>query len=282
MRDVARSYNINHSTISRLWAVIQIGRVDPGTVIWRYLTFKKFVSLIELRAIWFAKLGLFEDAEEGMTPELTRQKMKNQHKGMEGWFPDEERKSQVRRFVEDNEQYGRDLIVASCWVIREQESKDMWAEYAKDDEGIVIKSTVEALTQSLVQSLKNKWWIGRVSYVDIGTYDGMDIYEGNQAHLRAFLKGMKYSHEGELRVATMNFVAPGCLNPDGSPQTEKQRKGFIDASNGPGIYVKANLSTLINELRTAPGASESHRARIDLLMSKTGTRLPVRQSEIIQ
>ena len=63
----------------------------------------------------------------------------------------------------------------------------MWAEYAKDDEGIVIKSTVEALTRSLVQSLKNKWWIGRVSYVDLGTYEGMDIYEGNQAHLRAFL-----------------------------------------------------------------------------------------------
>lgn len=106
-------------------AVIQIGNVDPATVIWRYLTFEKFVSLIELRALWFAKLGLFEDAEEGMTPELTRQKMKRQHKEMERWFPDEERKSQVRRFVEDNEQCGRDLIVASCWFIREQESKDM-------------------------------------------------------------------------------------------------------------------------------------------------------------
>lgn len=260
--------------------MIQIGQVDPGTVIWRYLTFKKFVSLIELGALWFAKLGLFEDAEEGMTPELTRRKMKSQHEEIERWFPDEERKSQVRRFTEDNERYGRDLIVASCWFIRERESKDMWAEYAKDNEGIVIKSTVEALTRSLVQSLKNKWWIGKVRYVDLATYEGMDVYEGNQAHLRAFLKGMKYSHESELRVATMNFVAPGCLNPDGSRQTEKQRKGFIDASNGPGIYVRANLSTLINELRAAPGASESHRARIKHFLDKAGIRVPVKQSEI--
>jgi hypothetical protein len=260
--------------------VIQIGELDPDTVIWRYLTLKKFVSLIELGAVWFAKLGIFEDVEEGMTPELTRQQLKRQHRKMEEWFPDEERKSQVRRFVEDNEQYGRDLIVASCWFIGEHESKDMWTEYAKDGEGIVIKSTVGALTRSLVQSLKNKWWIGKVAYVDLSTHDGVNPYEGHQAHLRAFLKGLKYSRERELRVATMNFVAPGCLNPDGSPQNEKQRKGFIDASNGPGIYVQANLSTLIDEVRTAPGASDSHRATIELLTSKAGLQISIARSEL--
>jgi hypothetical protein len=261
--------------------VNHIGELDPDTVIWRYLTLEKFALLIELGAVWFAKLGIFEDAEEGMTPELTRQHIKSQHRDMESWFPDEERRSQVRRSLEDNEQYGRDLIVANCWFISEHESKDMWVQYAKDTEGVVIKSTAEALMRSLVQSLKEKWWIGKVSYIDLSTHEGMNTYEGHQALLRAFLKGMKYSHENELRVATMNFVAPGCLNPDGSPQSEKQRKGFIDVSNGPGIYVQANLSTLISEVRTAPRASDGHRAKIELLMSKAGLRkIPVGQSEI--
>jgi hypothetical protein len=141
--------------------VNHIGEVDPDTVIWRYLTLKKFVSLTELGAVWFAKLGILEDAEEGMTPELTRQHIKSQHRDMELWFPDEERRSQVRRFLEDNEQYGRGLMVASCWFIGEHESKDMWAEYAKDNEGVTIKSTAGALMRSLVQSLKKKWWIGK-------------------------------------------------------------------------------------------------------------------------
>jgi hypothetical protein len=108
----------------------------------------------------------------------------------------------------------------------------------------------------------------------------MNVYEANQAHLRAFLKGTKYSHENELRVATMNFVAVGCLNSDGSPQNEKQRAGLIDASDGPGIYVQANLSVLINEVRTAPGASDSHNATIELLMRKAGLQIPVGRSEI--
>jgi hypothetical protein len=48
--------------------VNEIGEVSLDTVIWRYLTLKKFVSFIELGAVWFAKLGIFEDVEEGMTP----------------------------------------------------------------------------------------------------------------------------------------------------------------------------------------------------------------------
>ena len=230
----------------------QIGELDPDTIIWRYLTFEKFRQLIALRAVWFAELGIFEDVEEGMTPVFTRQKMKRLHLEMEAWFEDEERKSQVRRFVEDNESSGRDLIVASCWFIGEHECDDMWADYAKGSEGVAIKSTIGALTRSLTQSLKDRWWMGKVNYVDLSTFDQMNVYDGHQAHQRAFLKGMKYLRENELRVATMNFVALGCLNPDGSPPSEKQRRGFIDASNGPGIYVLANLSTLVREIRAAP------------------------------
>jgi hypothetical protein len=51
---------------------------------------------------------------------------------METWFADERLRSQVRRFVEDNENSGRDMIVASCWFIGELESRKMWDNYAKD------------------------------------------------------------------------------------------------------------------------------------------------------
>jgi len=64
----------------------------------------------------------------------------------------------------------------------------VWAEYAKDAEGVVIKSTTGALMRSLVRSLEKKWWIGKVTYVDLSSYDGMDVYEGHQAHLRTSRK----------------------------------------------------------------------------------------------
>jgi hypothetical protein len=135
--------------------VIQLGEIDPTITIWRYLTFAKFDSLVQRSALWFSKLQIFEDAQEAMTPESTRRRLKSRHREMEDWFPDEERKRQVRRFVETNEENGRELIVASCWFISEHESNKMWAEYAKDNEGVVIKSAAGDLIRSVVHCTTN-------------------------------------------------------------------------------------------------------------------------------
>jgi len=204
--------------------------------------------------------------------------MKTQHRDMEEWFPDEERKQQVHRFVEDNEEDGRELIVANCWFIGEHESQKMWDEYVRNDEGVAIRSTAECLAYSLCLSHKS-WWMGKVNYVDLANYDRMDIYEGHQAHRRAFLKSEKYASENELRVATMNWVAPGCLNPDGSPQTEKQKSGLVYSPDRRGILVSTRLAVLMKEVRTAPGTSEWHHNLIGLLVRNANIPCPVVRSE---
>ena len=56
--------------------------------------------------------------------------------------------------------------------------------------------------------------IGPVSYVDFGSYD-LPIHIANDAGHRAFLKHEVFSHEREVRIAALNIVHPGCLNPDG-------------------------------------------------------------------
>jgi hypothetical protein len=117
-----------------------------------------------------------------------------------------------------------------------------------------------------------------VKYIDRATYEGMDAHTGSQAHLRAFLKAVAYAHENELRVATMNLVVAGYLNPDGSPPNEKQRSGFVDASNGPGIHVGANLATLIGELRIAPRAESSHAQRVESMLRGQNCSARVRPS----
>jgi hypothetical protein len=259
--------------------LIQLGDIGPDQVIWRYLPFNRFASLVALSALWFSKLQNFVDQEEGITPDVTRAELKRQHLEMEEWFPDEERKRQVRRFVEDNEESGRELIVANCWFMAERESQNMWDAFGNGDEGVVVKSTVGALVRSLAMS-HDKWWFGKVTYIDPSTHNAMDAYEGSQAHLRAFLKNACYAHENELRLATMNYVAPGCLNPDGSPPNERQRAGYVYSANRPGIYVTVNLTALITELRTSPNASDSQREKIERLLSKTGCAAPVRSSEL--
>lgn len=56
------------------------------------------------------------------------------------------------------------------------------------------------------------------------------------------------------------------------PQADRQRKVFCDVSNGPGIYVQANLSTLISEIRAGSGARDDQQAKIEALMRAVGLR----------
>jgi hypothetical protein len=259
--------------VSAQFEQLRLGDLDSRTAIWRYFTFPKFVSLLATQALWFSKLSILTDALEGTTPEPTRAQMKSQDRNIEEWFPDQERKQQVRRFVEVNEENGRELIVANCWSIGDQESRQMWNAYVRNDEGVAIRSTAGCLANSL--SLSHECcWIGKVNYVDLANYEGMDVYEGHQAYRRAFLKSEKYAFENELRVATMNWVVPGCLNPDGSPQTEDQKTGLVYSPDRPGIFVGTRLAELIKEVRTAPGTSEWHHNLIGLLIRNA--RIPCR------
>jgi hypothetical protein len=264
--------------VSDQFEQLRLGDLDSRTTIWRYLTFPKFVSLLATQALWFSKLSILTDVMEGMTPEPTRAQMKSQDRNMEDWFPDDERKQQIRRFVEVNEENGRELIVASCWFIGEHESRQMWNDYVRNDEGVAIWSTTGCLANSFVLS-HECWWMGKVDYVDLANYDGMNIYEGQQAYRRAFLKSEKYASEKELRVATMNWVAPGCLNPDGSPQTEKQKAGLVYSPDRLGILVRTRLAELIKEVRTAPGSSEWHHNLVGLLIRNARIPCPVVRSE---
>lgn len=226
---------------------IRIGKVSPDTVIWRYFTFPKFVSLLATRALWFSKLEILNDPREGTMPDPVRKLARRQNREIEDWFPDEHRKQQVRRFIENNEESGRELIVASCWSIGDDESQRMWAEYVGNNEGVAIRSTARGLANSLAISHEG-WWLGKVQYVSLEQHNGMTTHQAHQAHLRAFLKGERYSCESELRAATMNWVAPGCLNPDGSPPTERQRAGLVYSTDRAGILVSARLPMLVQEV----------------------------------
>jgi hypothetical protein len=258
--------------MSDLFKEIQLHNLDPNTTIWKYLPLWEFESLLMLRALWFSTLRKFEDDFEGTVPEPARTQMKHQFQDMEKWFPDEHRKQQVRRFVEVNVADGRELIVANCWSIGETETKRMWDEYVKNNEGVVIRSSAQDLVDSLVLAgLPHRYfWIGKIEYIDFARHDEMTIYTANQAHLRAFVKSRKqFEWEKELRIATMNWITPGSLNPDGSPPNEKQKSGLVYSSDRPGIFRRTHLPTLIKEVRTAPGASTCQLNTIKFLISES-------------
>lgn len=208
-------------------------------IVWRYFTFPKFVSLLELGALWMCLLRNLLDQFEGTLPDRTRKTMIANNLKWKEVFPQPELQQQLSSMTERNVEDGRDLLVVNCWFLGETESKRMWDEYAGSTEGVAIRSTLARL-EGAILAKQEFTTIGRVKYVDLPEHD-MGTYQGHQAHERALLKQKEYSFESEVRIVTMNLVCPGCLNADGSSPTQTQLSGpGMYDPNRPGLYLQVN------------------------------------------
>lgn len=224
------------------------------TVIWRYLTLAKFLSMLELRALWLSRLGSLEDRFEGGIPKRVREALDKEAREWSKKFPQPELREQFKTMTSQNVESGRRVLVVSCWFAGSEESQRMWRTYASLSEGIAVRSTVDRLDKSLGWK-QEATLIGRVKYVNFARHD-MTTYLGQQSHQRALLKREKYAHEQEIRIVALNDVHANALNPDGSPPSEEQQQGpgRFD-SDRPGMYLRVDLNALIERVITAPSAS---------------------------
>ena len=60
---------------------------DLDSVVWRYLTFPKFIHLISYGALWFCRLQHLIDVYEGRIPEKVLSKMRQENEKTKKLFP---------------------------------------------------------------------------------------------------------------------------------------------------------------------------------------------------
>ncbi len=229
---------------------------DLDMVVWRYLTFPKFVNMISFRALWFCRLRYLTDEFEGTMPRKTFASTNEEYAKSKTVFTSPEFHRQIDEMATRNVEDGRSLTAVNCWFIDEDESERMWNEYVGSTEGVVVKSTVRKIWESTFLR-SDCSFIGRVNYVDYDEHD-MDIHKGGQAHERAFLKDRaKFQHEKELRITTLNMRTPACVDSLGAPLTPENLAG-IGANNfdAAGLNVRFKLNSLFDTIVVAPGASD--------------------------
>ena len=117
-------------------------------------------------------------------------------------FKDPEHQRQIDEFPKRNMEDSRELVIVSCWFLDEDESPFMWQQYA-GEYGVAIKTTVRRLEPDISCDI-NTSKMGKIKYVNLDSHM-MSIYEAHQGLERAFIKGHKYSHEQELRIACLNL-----------------------------------------------------------------------------
>ena len=209
---------------------------EASARLWRYMSFAKFCSLLDRKALFFSLIGDMEDRYEGFI------------------YPPTPREHRDR--LREAERFGHDMLreiartaLVSCWTESVHESSLMWKSYA-GAEGVAIRTSFQNLKDSIRSGQELPVSFGRVEYVDYRN----ELARFGKAPL--FHKRMEYREEGEVRAILpgppWDFSEPGDvpriripLDIPLDPDVAEQR----------GRYVPVDLGVLVKEVMLPPHAT---------------------------
>ena len=189
---------------------------EPTAVLWRYMDFTKFVSLLDTQSLYLARSDQLGDPFEGSTPRMNVTLRPHRY---------------PKEFIDEISSIplkAREMIFISCWHEAENESGAMWKLYSREHDGIAIRTEGQSLWDSLTNT--DNTFVGRVSYID---YNHSLINEGNVFDPYLY-KRQEFAHEREVRIVRCEMGS----NPP------------------VGIYHEVDLSVLVKGIVVAPYAED--------------------------
>lgn len=243
--------------------------LSTDAVLWRYMDFTKFVSLLENQSLFFVRADKLGDPFEGSFPKInTATRFKH--------TPD--------LSEEDIVKYGfamqqlRRFTLITCWHESIHESEAMWKLYASANGGIAIKSNL----QDFVSSFKTneQIHIGGVQYVD---YDNDLIPEDDL--LSPYLhKRNSFIHENEVRAiiqkspfgSTLSELIDSIQNLSSGELLE-----LVDICET-GIKFDVDLKFLIQEIIVTHFAPEWLLDLVNEVTKRYGLNIPVNRSHLAE
>lgn len=209
----------------------------------RYLSHLKLKSLLEKKSIYFCRADLFSDSLEGT---LSTPTILNRPEFFEGatdhWI-------NVTMPLMDSQT--RKCVYASCWHNNETESPKMWHKYSDMGKGLMIKSSLNRIRNS-IQDIETEFLVNPVRYIN----HKKDYISDANSFYAFFHKSKLFEYERELRFALIkNFEKIGQPNFD-STVLEK------------GIFVPVDTNLLIEKIVLNPEAPDEIKAETYVLLKK--------------
>ncbi len=225
-------------------------------MLWRYMSFAKFCSLLERGELFFSLVGDMEDRYEGfICPPRPRDQRDRLHQA---------------------EPMGRDVLhkiarsaLINCWTKSDHESALMWEAYA-GVEGVAVRTTFQDLKESIRSVAEPPVTFGQVKYVD---YLQQEVPRFGWAPL--FHKRIAYRGEEEVRAVLPGppwdtLHDPKVLEIRLDPDVAEQR----------GRYVPMDLEILVKQVVVSPHAAPWFAEVVKSVVQRSAVRACVTPSAI--
>jgi hypothetical protein len=243
--------------------------VNPAIKIWRYMDFAKFVSLLEDRALFFARADRLGDPFEGSFPRTNIDMRPVWYKEMidkmgEGKFSVTLEGGCKRMPLLETLPFLHawfcQWTFVNCWHINDFESAAMWRLYALSNQAIALQSTYERLRGCLPESV----FTGQIQYLN---YEADVIPESNL--MWPFVhKRLSFSHEQELRALIQEIPGESGSLAIGKPNSAE------------GKLVPVDLNSLVGSIYVAPSAPAWYADLTRKIIARYGLSKDVWQSAL--
>jgi hypothetical protein len=214
--------------------------LPPETILWRYMDFISFYSLLVNQALFFRRLDKYSDAFEGTLPEQTQQNILAVRKSV-AYTNDTEANEWLANYLAQIAEH-KSFILSNSWTIDDHESYGLWKIYLGGHvEGIAIKTTVGKLRQAFIHGTGYEVSCGKVAYEALD-HKNLNVYKV------ATTKRSPYAYEKEYRALIINqFITR--YEENGS--TKKRIPKFEVGEN-----VTIDTKSLIESLYISPFSGE--------------------------
>jgi hypothetical protein len=231
---------------------------EENTMIWRYMSFTKFVSLLESGCLFFSRADKLGDPFEGSWPMINISSRLESPKELPA-----ESRGHFIEMMKDISSIMKQLprsIAVNCWHMNEYESAAMWKLYLEGNEGIAVQSTFKRLKDSLID--EQEIYLGMVKYINYQT-EGIDP----RFLMSPFMhKRKSFEHEREVRALVMKI-----------PITDN-KVDFFKESISLGINVKVDLEILVERLYVAPYSPIWFEELVRSIVRKYGRSFEIKHS----
>ena len=228
---------------------------SPEAILWRYMEFTKFISLLDRQELHFARADRLGDPFEGSVSLLTQRLRLLQFHGV----PPET----VLKVRGDITKGARQVFYVTCWHQDDYESAALWNTYSRHANGVAIETDFKSLSDSF--KCYDDIYIGKIAYVDYQT----DLIPEEDALLPYFHKRLEFQHEREVRAVCHVL-----------PQAGGNVSDFYSKEYPLGEYRAVDLSTLVKRVVVAPAAEEWFVQLVRSVAARYELSAPVEESSL--
>ncbi len=241
---------------------IQLDLYNDTQVVWRYMDFTKFLSMLQYKALFFCSCSLMQkmDPFEGEYPKNNLKNLRDK-KDFVQLSKEYTQKPAVyrRKFLEN--------VGINCWHANDTENAAMWKVYLSSKDGIAIKSTIKNLKESFSLNNEDVVYIGNIHYND---YEFNDIDMNYNEYLENVIEladkeiAKNFISDSDILNKLAQHYYPLILSKRKEFEYGKEirlispinQKNKTKRLKNNGKFVNSDLNTLVDEIIISPSSDK--------------------------